>query len=135
MSEIVTIPLIKIIMFLAALYAPSNTTEIEIHHADRVEVYAKDGGIWISKDGTKDPFTIQGFRLLTPSGFLDLKAELGDLTKHSWSSESILQIGSDVEVLKTTEGLLIFPEGIRAPEEPIRVIYNTTGRVRRTVTE
>lgn len=122
-------------MFLAALYAPSNTTEIEIHHAEETKVYAKDGGIWTSKKSIEDAFTIQGYRLLTPSGFLDLRSELGDLSEHDWSSESVLKVGSSIEVLKTKEGLLIFPEGIRAPDEPIRVIYKTTGRVRQKVTE
>lgn len=138
MSEIVSIPLIKIIMFLAALYAPSNTAEIEIHLEEETKVYANDRGIWTSKKAAEDAFTIEGYRLLTPSGFLDLRSELGDLSEHNWSSESILKIGSSIEVLKTKEGLLIFPEGIRTPDEQIRVIYKTaphTPGARRRVVE
>jgi hypothetical protein len=66
--------------------------------------------------------------------FLDLETELSDLSEHDWSSESVLKIGSSIEVLKTKEGLLVFPEGIRAPNEPMRITYKTAVPVRRRVT-
>lgn len=136
MNEIIAVPLIKIIMFLAALYAPGNTVEIQIHHGNEIEEYVKDGGLWTSKNDPDDSFMVQGYRLLTPSGFINLKTELNGMPEHDWTTESVLKVGANIEVLKTKEGLLIFPDGIRGADEPITVIYKTKSRrVRKTQNE
>ena len=123
-------------MFLAALYAPSDTIEIEIHQKNKVNTYVQDAGIWTSKDNSSDVFLIRRYKLLSPSGFLDLETELGDVFEHEWSVESVLRVSSGIEVLKTKEGLLIYPDGIRGADEPIRVIYkNPPPRFRRKVAE
>lgn len=128
MTEIVSIPLIKLILFLAALYAPGNTAEIAIHHPDEVKVYQKDRGIWVSTTNPEDAFSVKVPRLLTPKGFFDLESEMDAAFNHDWSTESILTLSSGIEVLKTKEGLLIYPEGIQGDGEPIKVIYKLVER-------
>ncbi|MEM0965030.1 MAG: hypothetical protein AAGJ81_02600 [Verrucomicrobiota bacterium] len=133
MIEAVSIPVLQIVLFLAALYAPGNAIEMEIDSEEKSMTYLLDNGVWIPKDGTENAFTIKGFRLLTPSGFTDLESVLGNLSNHNWSTESILKIDSQIEVLKTKDGLLVFPEGLRGTAEPIRVVYTMTSPPRRRI--
>jgi hypothetical protein len=128
MNEIVAVPLIQIIMFLAALYAPSNTAEIEIDHPDGVHAYVQDSGMWVSKNDPDDAYVIRGTKMLSSSGVIDLETELDGISGHDWAEESILKLGSGIEVLKTKKGLLIYPDGIRGSDEPIRVSYRVVER-------
>lgn len=128
MVEAVSIPLIKIILFLAALYAPESTAEIRIEHSDIVQTYVRDSGMWVSKNDSSDAFVIRGDKILSSSGVIDLASEIAGISAHDWSVESVLRIGSGIEVLKTRNGLLIYPEGLRGAGEPIRVEYLTGNR-------
>lgn len=132
MTELISIPLAKIILFLAALYAPGNTEEFEIHGPDTVETYIQEDGIWISKADPEEAYIISGHKLLSSSGLINLESEFGALD-HDWSMESVLKLTSGVEVLKTREGLIIFPAGIAGDSKPIRVIYERTPIPRRRI--
>ena len=133
MNEIISVPLVQIITFVAALFAPNNTTEIQIDHPDGVVAYvqdlayAQDSRMWVSKDDPNDAFVVRGVKMLSSSGVVDLEAELGGiLSGHQWHIESVLKLSSGMEVLKTKEGLLFYPDGIRGSEEPIRVSYQVS---------
>jgi hypothetical protein len=129
MNEIISVPLIKIIMFVAALYAPNNSTEFEIDHPDQVHTYVQNSDMWVSKNDPNDAFVIRGVKILSSSGVVDLETELGGiLSGHDWSQESVLKLSSGIEVLKTKDGLLVYPDGIRGSDEPIRVTYKVAGR-------
>lgn len=119
-------------MFLAALWAPGDTTEFEINHPDGVQAYVQDTGMWVSKNDPGDAFVIRGLKMLSSSGVVDLETKLGGIDEHVWAEESVLSLSSGIEVLKTKDGLLIYPDGVRGEDEPISVIYKTDGRAIRS---
>ena len=137
MSEIITIPLTQLILLLAAFFAPSGASEFEIHDSDAITSYSREGSMWISKSEEGNAFTFSARKFLSSSGLIEFSEDIDSVYQHNWAEQSVLRIGSDIEVLKTSTGLLIFPKGIEETSNSIEVVYTTPSRTvipTRTVT-
>jgi|GEM_PF-3906724 len=123
MIEVISIPLVKFVLFLAAVFAPSDAAEFEVRSAEFSDTYIRNNQIWLSESDPEQAFTVSAYKLLSSSGLVDFKPEVQGLYDHRWSDKSVLKVGPGIEVLKTEEGLLIFPDGIKGSTEPIEVVY------------
>lgn len=128
-TETLSTPIQAIVLFLAAFSAPNHAIELEIQRDQEVDVFTRSSAIWVSKENPDSGFAIGGSRLLGSEGIVDLSDIVTPVIYHSWIRESILTISENVQVLKTAEGLLIFPDGIRAQTDPIKVVYTLGSRV------
>lgn len=128
-TETLSTPIQAIVLFLAAFFAPTHAIELEIQRDQEAEAFTRSDTIWVSKEDPDSGFAIGGTRLLDSEGIVDLSDKVTPVLRHSWTRESILTISKNVQVLKTAEGLLIFPDGIRAQTDPIQVVYTLGSRV------
>jgi hypothetical protein len=119
-------PLLKILVFIAMSFAPGDTNSITIDgpsitksvlsHSESGwgEITSSDGATW----------KIDETSISRAEEKTDLSSFVTDIDKHKWSDLSILKLYGMTEVLKTSDGFWLYPNGIEYPENKYTITYS-----------
>ncbi len=124
------IPFTEILLYITLFFAPANATQIEMKDpSGAVIVFTESAGGWEAEAGDvawpDARWTMQNGELHRGVEPIALDDYVSGVDEHEWCEESILPVHDSMEVLKTSSGFLIYPEGIEQPENKFVVTYVT----------
>jgi hypothetical protein len=118
----ISYPIYEILFLIALLFAPEGTTEFKIakgsepqlifHSTEQGWMNTLKQEIWKEEKNT----VVHGSENHDISKFID------GIDDHNWSEESILHLRM-MDVLKTKNGLIVYPTGIDYPKNKYSIIY------------
>ncbi len=116
------VPLLEIIFYIAVLFAPMDTARISITEGQDSIIYSRTADGWKSAaDGAI--WKLDGFTVLHGEDSIDVSAFVKGADTHNWSEESILKLSGNMEILKTSDGCRIYPNGIDSPNNKWEIKY------------
>jgi hypothetical protein len=117
-------PLYEILFFIALFFAPEGAKKFEIiKECDNPILFNSTSQGWINV--TEQMIWVEeNYTVTHGSESHDVSSYVEGISPHHWSEENILHLRM-MDVLKTKNSLIIYPNGIDYPKNKYSIIYKT----------
>ncbi|MFP4283255.1 MAG: hypothetical protein ACLFU2_11585, partial [Opitutales bacterium] len=109
------LPFTEILLFIALFFAPEGTTTIELTDpsGETITFTQTEAGWHSDAQNLAYPdahWLLRGETLYRNGQPMDLDQYVAGATTHDWCAESILTVHQEMQVLKTADGLTLYPD-------------------------